>query len=102
VKLLDAIQELEKNKASELFFSDILDYVNSIKDGENEIFDINTLDLIEDSIIKCSEFLEKNKKACYASVTKISNLEIKNETNRKRKVANRTAPPKGKRGSKKV
>jgi len=102
MKLLDAIQELEKNKAAELFFSDILDYVNSIKDGENEIFDINTLDLIEDSIVKCSEFLEKSKKACYASVTKLSNLEIKNETKRKRKVDGGAAAPKGKRGSKKV
>ena len=101
MKLTEALQELEKNKASELFFSDIIDYVVSIKEGENEIFDINTLELIEDSIIKSLEFLEANKKDCYDKVTKISNLEIKHE-NPKRKPTSRKASTKSKRGSKKV
>lgn len=102
MKLTEAIKELEKNKAAELFFSDIIDYVISIRDGENEIFDLRSLDLISSNIDKCLEFLESNKKTCYDAVDKISNLEIKNETRSRKKSVRGKTPPKSKRGDKKV
>ena len=102
MKLTEAIQSLEKNKASELFFSDIIDYVNSIKQGENEVFDLKTLDLIEDSINESIKFLEEKKKNCYDTVQKISNFEIKNGNTTRKKSSTKRAPAKSKRGSKKV
>jgi len=104
VKLTEAIKELEKNKAAELFFSDIIDYVSSIKDGENELFDITTLDIISSSLEECLKFLEDKKKSCYDNVNKISNLEIKNESKSraKRTTSTKKAAPKSKRRSKKV
>ena len=95
----EAIQALEKNKAAELFFSDIIDYVISVQSGENEVFDLRTLDLIQEDISFCLKFLEDKKQTCYDEVIKINKLEIKNAT-RKRPV--KKAPAKGRGRSKKV
>ena len=96
-----AIQELEKNKAAELFFSDIIDYVISVQNGENEVFDLRTLDLIQEDITNCLKFLEDRKKSCYDAVVKINKLEIKNDTT-KRKTSGKRGPQKRGGGSKKV
>lgn len=104
MKLLDAIKNLEKNKAAELLFSDIIDYVNSIKDGDNELFDLRTLDLVESNIQECLKFLELKKKSCYDNVKKLSNLEIKDDTKNRstRKPPSGKTDTKSKRRSKKV
>ena len=85
MKLLEALKNIEKNKAGELFFSDILDYVRSIKDGENEVFDLVTLDLLSNFIESTEMYLEEMQKKCYNAVTELENSEIKSESNSKSK-----------------
>ena len=68
-----------------MFFSDILDYVRSIKDGENEVFDLVTLDLLSSFIQDTETHLEEMQKRCYDAVSKLENSEIKSESNNKGK-----------------
>ena len=85
MKLIEALKNIEKNKAGELFFSDILDYVRSIKSGENEVFDLATLDLLSEFIEQTEKHLEDMQKKCYKAVNELENAEVKNASNSKGK-----------------
>ena len=84
MNVTEAIKKLEESKASELFFSDIIDYVTSIQNGDNEVFDLATLDLIQSNINATLEFLSIKKQESYDAVINIGKMEIQDGDKSKR------------------
>ena len=79
MKLKEAISELEKNKACELFYSEIIEYIISVREGDPEvIIELDTISLITKEIDSLIKYLDTHRKQCFNNVKSLQNLEIKN------------------------
>jgi len=78
MNIKQVIYEIEKNKACELFYSEIIEYVQSINKGEPEVFDSDILPFIDEAVTSLINTLEEKRKTCYDTVINLQNIEIKN------------------------
>jgi len=94
MNIKEAIYEIEKNKACELFFSEIIEYVQSISGGEVDVLDSDDLHYITESAKSLINSLEEKRKVCYDTVVNLQKMEIKNVSKSNNRPRKSTRPKK--------
>jgi len=62
MNIKQAIYEIEKNKACELFYSEIIEYIQSVNEGEIEVLDSDVLPYITEAVNSLVNSLEEKRK----------------------------------------